>query len=318
MNKVFILNIFLIFILVLIISLFSVYYFKISTIVTNIEKNLDHGCDVNINEIEQPIYNKNNEELYIKKFLIYCMNIIYYCADKDEDLNKFVNEDVFKLNEIIYDKDSHIFGIYITNIKLDSDMIIYRGSLTNSDWVNIDIDVKQDKYPHYDNACVHSGFYKRFNEIKIQLVNIFQNYNSNRKLYISGHSLGSPICVFTSLLIKQKYNNIDNLIYLYALPRMGNQQFATYINGLYKDEELVIYENNADIITQLPLSSTINIKNQKKPFIYYKFDNKFYRYFYCVKKYVCQNHGLQVYHNNIENAKKNKDLYYCSNQICKY
>lgn len=318
MDKVYILNIFLIFVLVLIISLFSVYYFKISKIVTTIEKNLEYGCEPSLTEIPEPQYTDGEDkELFAKKYISYGVNLIYYCEDNNEDINSNIDQNTTEVSKILYDKNDNMFGAFFIHKTANIKFIIYRGSLTNSDWVDIDIDVKQEKYLHYDNACIHSGFYKRFNELKLQLVDILQNY-SGEDLYIGGHSLGSPICILTSLFIKQTYKDINNFTYIFALPKMGNQPFAEYVNSQYTEKQLIIYQNDADIIPYLPITSTINVKNKEEPFIYYNFNNKFYRHFYCVRKYVCSNHGVKVYLDNIQNSKVFDNLHYCDDKICNY
>lgn len=318
MDKVFILNIFLILIIVLIISLFMVYYFKFSRLATNIEKNLEYGCTSELN-IPEPEYkdsfNDDQKELFYKQYILYGVNILYYYTEKDEKL--IVNNDTTKLNKILYDAKDIMFGMFVYHKKAKVNFIIYRGSQTDSDWSDIDFDISQVNYPFYDNACVHSGFYKRFIDLKTQIVKIFQTYDK-RPLYIGGHSLGSPICILTSLFIQEKYNdNIDNVyVYVFALPRMGNQKFAEHVNDKLSNK-LLIYQNQADIIPQLPFTSTLNIDNKERPFIYYNFQNNFYRHFYCAQKYICSNHGLPVYLKNIENSKI-IDLNYCNEQICKF
>ena len=209
-----------------------------------------------------------------------------------------------------------MFGMYVYHKKANMNFIIYRGSSTNSDWTDIDFDIKQSDYPNFKNACVHSGFYKRFNELKVQLVKLLQVYDTSKELFIGGHSLGCPISILTSLFIDQSYNNITQRNFVFALPKMGNQNFAEYVNDKL-DNKLIIFQNQADIIPQLPFTSTININNKNRPYLYYNFKDDFYRHFYCARKYICSNHGLKVYHDNIEKAKIS-NINYCDNQVCSY
>lgn len=316
MDKVYILNIFLILILVLIISLFLVYYFKITRLATNLTTNLEYGCTTEL-DIPEPKYeNITDEKLFYKQFICYGINLVYYYTEKNKKI--IVNDETTELKQILYDKDKNMFGIFVYHKKANVNFIIYRGSLTSSDWSDIDFDIEQKDYPNHQNACVHSGFYNRFNELKDQLVKIFGSYNDKTiSLYIGGHSLGCPICIFTALLISQKYSNIHTNTYVFALPKMGNQNFAQYVNDTLHNK-LEIYENQADIIPQLPFTSTLNIDNKKRPYIYYNFRKEYYYYFYCVQKYICSNHGVLVYHDNISKAKQLLNIEYCSNQVCKY
>ena len=98
---------------------------------------------------------------------------------------------------------------------------------------------------------------------------------------------------------------------------MGNQNFAQYVN-VNLNNKLQIYENKADIIPQLPFTSTLNIDNKKRPFIYYNFSSNFYYYFYCGQKYICSNHGLRVYYDNFNNSQQITNMNYCNNKICNY
>ena len=317
MEKIYILNIFLILTIVLIVSLFTSYFFKISRIATNLENNLSYGCKTKL-DIPEPVYSTSfsveEREKFYKQFILHGVNLLYYYAKNNDDL--VINDDTTVLKKLIYDKHDKMFGMFVYHKTAKVNFLIYRGTLTQSDWSDIDIDIKQSDYVNCENGCVHSGFYKRFNELKDQLVNIFSVYD-NKKLYIGGHSLGAPICIFTSLLIKNKYKDINYETYVFALPKMGNQNFAKYVNTNMHNK-LKIYDNQADIIPNLPFTSTLNTDNKNRPYIYYNFKRDFYYYFYCARKFVCSNHGLKVYYDNIDRSKQMTDIEYCNEEICNY
>lgn len=318
MEKIYILNIFLIFTIILFISLFLVYYFKISRLATNLTKNLEYGCNTEL-AISEPEYKNTftieEKDIFYHQFLLYGMDILYYYSEKNKKLE--TNDNTTILYEILRDKDKNMFGMFAHHKKANVNFIIFRGSQTSTDWSDIDFDINQTDYTFYNNACVHAGFYKRFNELKEQLVKILSSYDKNIPLYIGGHSLGCPICVFTHLLIIQKYNHIQTNSYVFALPKMGNQNFAQYVN-INLNNKLKVYENKADIIPQLPFTSTLNVDDKTRPFIYYNFSNNFYYYFYCAQKFICSNHGLKVYYDNFNNSQRMTNLNYCNNKICNY
>ena len=292
MDNVYILNIFLIFSLLLIISLFSSYYMKLSRFTTRLEKNLEYGCD-DIKRLEYTDIDGTNDN----NIVLYIVDKIYESVNDNKDINILIESSNLNIKTKILDKDDTLFGLHLT--KSGKDYIIFRGSYTNSDWVDIDIDVEQTKYDN--TSCVHSGFYRRFKEIKPQLTSV-----TSGTLVIGGHSLGSPIAIFTALHYKNEANVTINTN-VFALPRMGNKDFSdnhitTSFNNNNTNHTLSIYHNEADIIPQLPFTSTLNFDDKTSPFIYVNFNKIFYHDFYDARKYICTNHATKTYFDNLKEA----------------
>lgn len=289
MDNVYILNIFLIFSLLLVISLFSSYYLKLSRFTTRLERNLEYGCD-DIKRLEYTDIDDTKDS----NIVLYIVDKIYESVNDNKDITTLIDAS-FIIKNKINDKDGILFGLHLT--KGGKDYIIFRGSSTKSDWTDIDIDIEQTKYT--STSCVHSGFYRRFKEIKPQLPPEI----TSDTIVIGGHSLGSPIAIFTALHYKDEENLTINTI-VFALPRMGNKGFSdNHITTTFNTTHtLEIYHNEADIIPQLPFTSTLNFDDKKRPFIYVNFKEDFYYDFYDARKYICSNHATRTYFDNIDKA----------------
>lgn len=74
--------------------------------------------------------------------------------------------------------------------------------------------------------------------------------HSSAKIYVTGHSLGGALSLLAAPEIKKTFGHAD-LTYAYGCPRVGNSNFAKFIeemNGL----RIIHY---ADIVVHLPPSN---------------------------------------------------------------
>ncbi|KAG5356512.1 putative lipase [Yarrowia sp. C11] len=120
--------------------------------------------------------------------------------------------------------------------------------------------------PLKTNNCsgcmIHDGFAKAFNETMVNAGQQFEHFLANHtdyKMYITGHSLGAA----QALLLATHFKLLghDPTMINFGQPRVGNSEFANYINQLwFNDTGLQTDENRRnyrithwnDIVTRCP------------------------------------------------------------------
>lgn len=179
----------------------------------------------------------------------------------------------------------------------DSIIIAFRGTQSNPDWI-ADADIVEHPFP-YDskNALVHGGFLSIYESCREQLLSKLYSLPSQKKLYITGHSLGAALAVLHSLDVYE--NNSFKQIALFTLagPRVGNREFTTKYNRKIKNS--IRFVNTNDIIPLLP---------PKK--IYYPLSGKYISYRHVKKQVsfsqqtgtISGNHSIYTYIRGLEES----------------
>nr|ADK37851.1 putative triacylglycerol lipase precursor [Pandora neoaphidis] len=138
-------------------------------------------------------------------------------------------------------------------------IVSYRPTLTIKNWIT-DADYEWVDYPDAPKGTrVHSGFYSHFlstqkasQEAVIKLLGNpdLRNYD----LLVSGYSLGSALAILSlphwSQILKSRNDTRKLHSFVYAGPRVGNEQFAQYITSL--NIPLTRYTNRNDIVSHVP------------------------------------------------------------------
>lgn len=155
------------------------------------------------------------------------------CTEIYDNLNCMYIENSNVYNENYY----KYFKYFITNPKTDTQAIIlemdneiivsFRGTssiydvLTNIFCLNHKID-NTDMY-------VHKGFYDAVISVYKKIIPLIRN---DKKVCVTGHSLGGALAMIFTLLYKSEFNNDDIYLYTYGAPRCGNFEFAKKMNEL--------------------------------------------------------------------------------------
>ena len=95
------------------------------------------------------------------------------------------------------------------------------------------------------HGLVHSGFRGECDNIWVD-VSYCQHLHQNRKLYITGHSLGAAMATIATSRFEE-YTKVEQLT-TFGSPRVGTRKFVKNISTPHKR-----FVNNNDIVTKVPL-----------------------------------------------------------------
>jgi triacylglycerol lipase len=210
------------------------------------------------------------------KFLISLIKNLY-AAGISGELSPIPNLELVDSFSLPFDENKFLGAIYSEKDKM---YIIYRGTEGILEEL-IDIQYPQKEYK---KCLVHQGFLNTYLDFKNKILLALDKLKP-KKIYISGHSLGAALACITSLDVE------SNNVYLFACPRVGNEEFAK------KTEHVFNVQNLADVIPQLPLPITPFIG---KDYIYYT-SGILYYFQDNLGNYI-KNHSLVVYSKNIDVA----------------
>ena len=169
------------------------------------------------------------------KDLLKCCDASY--ADTEEEFKKLVNYD---------GKVEHYFGQSLHKFKFeleDCSVVVIRGTHTM-------IDVVSDlccRPVDYSNTNVHAGFLDQLNAEALPDL----TFDKNKKIYLTGHSLGGSLVTLYSLKIALLgYTNIE--IVTFGAARSGCQSFKELLES--KIENIRNYVCSDDLVPSLPFS----------------------------------------------------------------
>jgi len=132
----------------------------------------------------------------------------------------------------VYDKEWFVLAIRGTEVKSWSD-------------IKADLNVKSitAKYSH---GRVHEGFEKEVDKLWVDIRDYVLKQCKDRKLIITGHSLGASMATIIAARLKAAGWNVDGL-YTYGSPRVGNDKFRDSL-----DVQHYRFVNNSDDVTKIP------------------------------------------------------------------
>lgn len=122
-------------------------------------------------------------------------------------------------------------------------IILFRGTdaVDNNrwaEWIGTDFNIaKEPTDKALPDARVHRGFWKSFELIRGDLLSVLNELDGkNKKIWLSGHSLGGAMSILTATYLQATGYNIAN-VYTYASPSaIGDKKFAELCNDLLKDK----------------------------------------------------------------------------------
>ena len=136
---------------------------------------------------------------------------------------------------LIINSTGNAAGFTAYNPDEDEVLIVFRGTepLSIKNWID-DIDTFFTDYAGCNGCKVHEGFYHTYLEVRDKILSsakiLFQKYPNSKKL-VTGHSLGGALAIHASVDIIQNFGKIDRF-YTFGSPRVGNQEFADFVNGM--------------------------------------------------------------------------------------
>jgi len=217
----------------------------------------------------------------------YCADLILrvenaYVASTPVDVPNGLQD----LCTLFSDKSSKLaFGKIYWEAQKGTLFLAFRGSQTVYEWLH-DIDFRlsgfvprktskhatQSKFISTKNInnsgkiLIHTGFLEIFEYVKPLIdQTIARLVDPPRQIICTGHSVGAAIAVLAAVHCR------STCCYVYALPRMGNPEFAEFIDGGVSSPLVFKHVNTCDGVPSLPSSVCPNFKKIKKPFFFNDF-----------------------------------------------
>lgn len=193
-----------------------------------------------------------------KSFIIQNANISVwlsaaaYCGKGNYDTMKLAGPaSGFLVKDIVHDIKSDLQGYIGILPSFQKIFVVFRGSSSTRNWIE-DFEVKKIDYRSYPycNCKVHDGFYKSTKEVSNRTIETVKllHYKYKYDIIITGHSYGAAVAQLMSL--EFLLHNIDNEAYNFGQPRVGDSNFANFVNS--KQKRLWRITHNKDIVPHLP------------------------------------------------------------------
>ncbi len=178
-----------------------------------------------------------------------------YCDQKQYSTMRLAGPATgFLFGDTLYDSKTDVLGYTGVLPSEKTVYVIFRGSSSLLNWID-DAEVIKTDYSTYPQcACqVHSGFYKASNGLKAatiksvkQLQALYKGYN---QIVVTGHSLGAAVAQLISMELHAA--GMQNTIYNYGQPRVGDEKYAAFLDVLY-GEQLWRFTHDRDPVVHLP------------------------------------------------------------------
>jgi len=137
----------------------------------------------------------------------------------------------------------NLYGYALSSKSLDVNIIAFTGTFSIDEWES-DFDFKQVVL---GNGKVHRGFNSIYTNVKDAIRKFIQK-NPKKMLIVTGHSLGGALAVLGSYDLADL--DADVVMYSFASPRVGNNEFVNNFNSKVKHKYRVY--NTSDIIPTVP------------------------------------------------------------------
>ncbi|MBC1262089.1 lipase family protein [Synechococcus sp. BSF8S] len=134
-------------------------------------------------------------------------------------------------------------------------ILVLRGTQRANEWLDTlrANQVRSDAVPRFDfKGAIHHGFATIYSELSKPIIAAAKRLDQSKPLYVSGHSLGSPLAMLAALDIAQKLPSLRDRIrlYSYAGPRLGDPEFAEHFSLTLPNTYRVV--NLGDLVPSLP------------------------------------------------------------------
>ncbi|MDE0349430.1 MAG: lipase family protein [Gammaproteobacteria bacterium] len=126
-------------------------------------------------------------------------------------------------------------------------LVAFRGTAGLPDWLT-NIQIAKDPGPE---GHVHEGFQDAFFVSTLRIGSLLGGMKGDRDIWVTGHSLGGALA--TLLVATLIENGIDvKGLYTYGAPRVGDGEFAKWLNGKLRYRCNYRVVNEGDVVPHLP------------------------------------------------------------------
>ncbi|KAG9303560.1 hypothetical protein G9A89_018456 [Geosiphon pyriformis] len=162
-----------------------------------------------------------------------------------------------RIEKLINSQNSDTQGYIAINDAKNLIVVAFRGTqLNQAKDISTIINILLTEYPGVKGAKVHQGFLNAFQSVKEEIFQIVQsllNKNPKFNLAIVGHSLGGAIAVLEALDLKQRISSLisnqNYFVYTYGQPRIGNTEFANYVDSKILMSRII---HTVDLVPHIP------------------------------------------------------------------
>ena len=158
----------------------------------------------------------------------------------------------FVLNTTLYDPETDIQGYTGVMHEHNSIYVVLRGSSSLTNWLD-DFEVTMTEYTSFPECdCqVHKGFYRSALAIRDvttrSVENMLISYPSFQVI-VTGHSYGASVGQLLAMELKNA--GINNAVYNFGQPRIGDSNYARFANMVLDEYWRVTHDR--DIVPHLP------------------------------------------------------------------
>lgn len=158
----------------------------------------------------------------------------------------------FQVTNVLYDEETDLQG-YIGLLKETKTIyVVFRGSSSRLNW-RADFEIIRRDYATYPecDCSVHTGFYKATKNLKdatIYAVSNLKRETGYNKVVVTGHSLGAAVAQLIGMELFAV--DIDNEVYNYGQPRIGNNKYAEFVNEIIKS--MYRFTHDRDMVPHIP------------------------------------------------------------------
>lgn len=133
-----------------------------------------------------------------------------------------------KARQRIYDRGTDTHGFIASN---DSTVVVaFRGTASFRNLVT-DLSFKQKKIISTSREYAHGGFVSALNSVYRSIETSIARDLGNKRLVITGHSLGGALASLLSFRLSVKYRNSEPVLYVYGCPPVGDETFSAFFEG---------------------------------------------------------------------------------------
>lgn len=130
-----------------------------------------------------------------------------------------------------------------------------RGTANIENWIE-DLDAFKTTYSNCQDCEVHTGFFGAYHDLQGDILSTMRSLREKHPdalILVAGHSLGAAIATFAFVDLYEIFGKID-YFYTFGCPRVGNENFAKYINEEFGDVFKARITHYRDAVPHLPLA----------------------------------------------------------------
>jgi triacylglycerol lipase len=227
------------------------------------------------------------------KLALFLMGVCHqtYCQFVSP-VNKFVVPRGYRcvsvFNAAAYGSKREIFG---TIIESDHNIIIaFRGTISKADTIS-DFIASQMSFPWVLKAGkTHRGFTNIYSSARQQIITALRQCSPDKKLLITGHSLGGALATLCALDIACNTIFTTPYVYTFAAPRVGDPIFAAFYNQKIIHNHRIVIDHDLIPYVPPPIYRTIS---RCKVYLYLHVKGLFQLHF--KSDSISKNHALHNY-----------------------